>query len=204
MLFYESLPYSINKEGYINYEKLEELAKYLKPKLIICGGSAYPRDFDYPRFRQIANMNNSYLMCDMAHVSGLVATGFFISPFDYCDIVTSTHKTLGGPRAGMICKKELEDKINFSVFPGIQGGPHQNKIAALAYQLKSVRTPQFNQYIKQVIKNTQSMALKFKELEYKLSTDGSDNYLILIDLKPLGITGSKVEFICESRRNFIK
>ena len=114
----------------------------------------------------------------MAHVSGLVATGFFISPFDYCDIVTSTtHKTLGGPRADMIFAKELEDKINFSVFPGIPGGPHQNKIAALTYQLKLVRTPQFNQYIKQVIKNTQSMALKFKELEYKLSTDGSDNHL---------------------------
>ena len=135
----------------------------------------------------------------MAHISGIVAAQKFKSPFELCDIVTSTtHKTLAGPRSGIIFfKKELESRINFSVFPGLQGGPHQNKIAALAYQLKEVNTPEFNQYIEKVISNTQTMVNTFKQLGYKLSTDGSDNHLLLIDLKPQGITGSKVEYICE-------
>ncbi len=198
-IFYESLPYSIKEDGLIDYDHLEEMARIFKPQLIICGGSAYPRDLDYKRFKEIAKINNSYLMCDMAHISGLVATGQFSSPFDYCDVVTSTtHKTLGGPRSGMIFyKKELEEKINFSVFPGIQGGPHQNKIAALAYQLQEVNTNKFKNYICQVVKNCRAMCDTFRYLNYKLSTDGSDNHLLLIDLKPLNITGSKVEYVCE-------
>ena len=129
-IFFESLPYKIKEDGYIDYDKLEELATVYKPQMIICGSSAYPRDFDYERFRKIADMNNSYLLCDMAHISGLVVTNEFKSPFEYCDVVTSTtHKTLRGPRSGLIFyKKEHEEDINFSVFPGLQGGPHQHQI----------------------------------------------------------------------------
>ena len=125
-IFFESLSYKINSEGYIDYDNLENMARCYNPKLIICGASAYPRDFDYKRFRKIADINNSYLMCDMAHISGLVATKEFNNPFEYCDIVTTTtHKTLRGPRSGMIFfKKELEEKINSAVFPALQGGPH--------------------------------------------------------------------------------
>ena len=125
----------------------QKLAKEHQPKLIICGGSAYPRDLDYKRFREIADINGSYLMCDMAHFSGLVATDECNNPFEYCDIVTTTtHKTLRGPRAGMIFfKKELENGMNFSVFPGHQGGPHNNKIAAIATQLREVMTPEFKE-----------------------------------------------------------
>ena len=120
-IFFESLPYKIKEDGYIDYDKLQELAEIYKPNMIICGSSAYPRDFDYEKFRSIADMNNSYLLCDMAHISGLVATGEFKSPFEYCDVVTSTtHKTLRGPRSGLIFyKKELKDKIDFAVFPGL-------------------------------------------------------------------------------------
>ena len=117
--FYESLPYSVDESGYINYDELEKLAEKFRPELIICGASAYPGDFDYKRFREISDKNNSYLTCDMAHISGLVATGEMNNPFEYCDIVTTTtHKTLGGPRSGMIFfKHEYADRINFAVFP---------------------------------------------------------------------------------------
>ena len=198
-VFYESLPYSIKEDGYIDYEKLEELASIFKPKLIICGASAYPRDLDYPKFRKIADLNNSYLMCDMAHISGFVVTQELNNPFDYCDVITSTtHKTLRGPRSGMIFyKKELEEKINFSVFPGLQGGPHQHQIAGLAVQLLEVKKPEFKEYIKQVKKNTQVLCSYLLQKNLNISTGGSDNHIILIDLRNLGLTGSKVEKLCE-------
>ena len=128
------MPYHVNEYGYIDYDDLEKTAKKFKPKLIVCGYSAYPRDLDYDRFRKIADTNDSYLMCDMAHFSGLVATQEIKNPFEYCDIVTTTtHKTLRGPRAGMIFyKKEFENQINEAVFPGLQGGPHEHQIAAIA------------------------------------------------------------------------
>lgn len=198
-IFFESLPYKINETGYIDYDKLEDTVKDYKPKLIVCGASAYPRDFDYDRFRKIANINNSYLMCDMAHISGIVATGECNNPFDYCDVVTSTtHKTLRGPRAGIIFfKKELEDKINFSVFPGLQGGPHNHQIAGIANQLLYVNTNEFKMYIKQVKKNAKTLAKYFTDNGYNLSTNGTDNHIVLLNLRDKGINGNKIQYLCE-------
>tara|TARA_B100000674_G_scaffold480561_1_gene480318 strand:+ start:1489 stop:2865 length:1377 start_codon:yes stop_codon:yes gene_type:complete len=198
-IVYESLPYHVDSNGYIDYKELELMASNFKPKLIICGASAYPRDFDYKKFREIADKNNSYLLCDMAHISGLVATQQMENPFDYCDIVTTTtHKTLGGPRSGMIFfKKELEDQMNFAVFPGLQGGPHQHQIAGVAAQLKEVMEPSFTEYIIQVKKNAKVMASCLMDMGYKVMTDGTENHLILVSLRDKGITGSKIEKICE-------
>lgn len=198
-IFFESLPYKIKEDGYIDYDKLAELARDYKPRMIICGASAYPRDFDYKRFREIANINNSYLMCDMAHVSGLVATQEFNNPFEFCDIVTTTtHKTLRGPRSGMIFfKKEFEEKINSAVFPGLQGGPHNHQIAALATQLLEAQQPEFKEYIQQVKKNAKVLANYLKERDYNLVTNGTDNHLLLVDLRSKGISGSKAEYVCE-------
>ena len=198
-VFYQSLPYYVNNEGYIDYDRLEQDATSFKPKLIICGYSAYSRDLDYKRFKKIADINNSYLLCDMAHYSGLVAAQECSNPFLYADIVTSTtHKTLGGPRAGMIFyKKCYEEQVNFSTFPAIQGGPHQHQIGALCFQLKYVNTKEFKNYIVQVKKNAKTMAEEFIKKGYKVCTNGTDNHLILIDLNPQKITGSKIEKICE-------
>jgi len=201
-IYFESLPYSINSEGYIDYDDLEEKANLFRPKLIICGASAYPRDIDYSRFRNIADNIGAYLMCDMAHISGLVATQEMNNPFEYCDIVTSTtHKTLRGPRSGMIFsrnKDNIPQKINEAVFPGLQGGPHDNQIGALATQLLEVKTPEFKSYIQQVIKNARVLADKLISLGYKVSTNGTDNHIVLFSLRNKGITGSKMEKVCEA------
>lgn len=198
-VFFESLPYHIKSDGYIDYDNLESMAKNYKPRMIICGSSAYPRDFDYSRFRQIADMNDSYLLCDMAHISGLVATEEFKSPFEYCDVVTTTtHKTLRGPRSGLIFyKKELKNKIDFAVFPGLQGGPHNHQIAGVATQLLEAQTQEFKDYIVQVKKNAQMLATQLLIKGYTLITGGTDNHLVLVDLKNKGISGSKLELICE-------
>ena len=198
-IFFESLPYKVDNNGYIDYDKLREMAIVYKPRLIICGASAYPRDFEYQKFREIADINNSYLLCDMAHISGLVATQEFTSPFDFCDIVTTTtHKTLRGPRSGMIFyKKHLQEQIDFSVFPGIQGGPHNNQIAGLATQLLEVDTPEFKEYIIQVKKNAKALARVLMNSDFKLITDGTDNHLLLVDLKNKGVSGGKVEWMCD-------
>ena len=198
-VYFESLPYSIKEDGYIDYDKLEELATIFKPKLIICGYSAYSRDLDYERFRMVADINNSYLLCDMAHFSGLVATGELKNPFDYCDIVTTTtHKTLRGPRAGIIFfKKEFENKVNQAVFPMLQGGPHEHQIAAIATQLKEVMTPEFKKYIQQVKLNAKKLAKELIDKGYHISTGGTDNHQLLVNLRDKGITGSKIEKICE-------
>lgn len=198
-VFFESLPYHIKKDGYIDYDNLETMAKNYKPRMIICGSSAYPRDFDYQRFRKIADMNDSYLLCDMAHISGLVATEEFKSPFEYCDVVTTTtHKTLRGPRSGLIFyKKELKNKIDFAVFPGLQGGPHNHQIAGVATQLLEAQTPEFKDYIVQVKKNARILATQLLIKGYTLITGGTDNHLVLVDLKNKGISGSKLELICE-------
>ena len=198
-IFFESLPYTINQEGFIDYDNLVQLARIYKPRLIICGASAYPRDYDYKRFREIADINNSYLLCDMAHISGLVAAKECNSPFEYCDVVTSTtHKTLRGPRSGIIFyKKHLKDQIDFAVFPGLQGGPHNHQIAGLANQLLEVTQPSFKEYIKKVKSAAKTLAEYFKENGYNLVSDGTDNHLILINLSNKNISGSKVEYICE-------
>eukprot|EP01138_Halocafeteria_seosinensis_P013787 gb/GECG01014079.1/.p1 GENE.gb/GECG01014079.1/~~gb/GECG01014079.1/.p1 ORF type:complete len:478 (+),score=71.48 gb/GECG01014079.1/:1-1434(+) len=202
-IYFESMPYKIqDSDGYIDYDKLEETAQVFLPKMIICGGSAYPREWDYARFRQIADKVGAYLMCDMAHYSGLVATKLLNSPFEYCDVVTTTtHKTLRGPRSGMIFfrrdERNFENKINMAVFPGLQGGPHEHQIAAVATQLKEVATPQFKEYAQQVRANAKALADRLKEKGYKLVTDGTENHLVLWDLRPQGVTGSKLEFLCD-------
>lgn len=202
-IFFESLPYQVNEEtGLINYDELERMAKLYLPKLIITGASAYPRDWDYKRARQIADSVGALLMCDMAHYSGLVAAGEHNNPFEYCDIVTSTtHKSLRGPRAGIIFSKKddrkLGDKIDFSVFPGCQGGPHNHQIAAIATQMREVKTPEFKQYAQQVKKNAKALAEGLQKRGYKLVTDGTDNHLVMWNLRPLKITGSKMEKLFE-------
>jgi glycine hydroxymethyltransferase len=203
-IFFESLPYQVSaKTGDIDYEGLASSAKTFLPKIIVCGASAFPRDWDYERLRTIADSVGALLMCDMAHTSGLIASQLLNDPFKYCDIVTTTtHKSLRGPRGAMIFyrldhKINLKQKIDFSVFPGLQGGPHNNAIAAIAVQLKQVNTPTFKAYSEQVIKNSQVLAAELTKKGYTMVTGGSDNHLNLWDLRPKGVTGSKMETLCD-------
>ena len=198
-IFYESCPYHIGDDGLIDYDSLEEKALAVKPRMIICGASAYPRDYDFARFRKICDSVGAYLMCDMAHTSGLIASGLLSSPFEHSDVITSTtHKTLGGPRSGMIFyRKNLKAKIDFSVFPSIQGGPHDNQIGALAAHFKTVSTPAYVDYSRKVIENAQSLSSYLMCMGYKVSSDGTDNHIVLVDLKNKNVSGSKVEKICE-------
>ncbi|PVU92899.1 hypothetical protein BB561_003545 [Smittium simulii] len=207
-IYFQSMPYQVDPvTGYVDYEKLETNTHLFRPKLIICGASAYPRDWDYKKLRAIADGHQSYLMADIAHISGLVASGVQNNPFEYCDVVTTTtHKTLRGPRAGLIFYRKvagqakadsLESKIDFAVFPSTQGGPHNNTIAAIAVALKQAATPEFVAYAKQVIANSKQLASCLISRGYRLTTDGSDNHLLLWDLKPIGITGSKMEKVCD-------
>ena len=195
--------YTFNaKTGLIDYDELEKLAGIFKPELIVAGFSAYPRDLDYARFRKVADQNGAILMMDMAHISGLVATGEAANPFEYCDIVTTTtHKSLRGPRAGMIFfrkdERDFEKKINDAVFPGLQGGPHDHQVAAIATQLREVATPEFKQYCKQIKANAKALAQALMDKGYTVCTNGTDNHLILWDVRPLGLTGSKVEKVCD-------
>ena len=198
-IIFESFPYKVGADGLIDYDSLERIARDYKPQMIICGASAYPRDFDYKRFREIADINESYLLCDMAHISGLVAKSEMNSPFEYCDVVTSTtHKTLRGPRSGIIFSKcKLSDAIDFSVFPGLQGGPHNHQIAALATQLSEVATDEFRDYIRAVKHNAKTLGKHLIDNGYTLVTGGTDNHIVLVDLRNKGVTGSKVEYIAE-------
>ena len=202
-VYFESFPYRVHPEtGYVDHDGLARDAGVFKPAMIICGGSAYPRDWDYGKFREIADANGSLLMMDMAHISGLVATGEQTSPFDYCDVVTTTtHKSLRGPRAGMIFfrkdERGFETKINQAVFPALQGGPHEHQIAGVATQLKEVMTPEFKVYSQQVKKNANALAEKLQSKGYKMASGGTENHLVLWDLKPAGITGSKYEKCCD-------
>jgi len=210
-IFFESMPYKVDPStGLIDYDALEKSASLFKPKLLIAGVSCYARNLDYKRFREIADKNGSLLMADMAHVSGLVATGLVPSPFEYCDIVTSTvHKTLRGPRAGIIFfrrgekssggKYDFEDKINMAVFPGLQGGPHNHAIAGIAVAMKHAQTQEFKNYQKQVVENAQTLASGLANLGYKIVTGGTDNHLVHVDLKssPCKLSGAKGELILE-------
>ncbi|KAH8926533.1 glycine hydroxymethyltransferase [Atractiella rhizophila] len=203
-IYFQSLPYQVDsKTGHIDYEGLAKNAGLFKPRVIICGASAYPRDWEYERLRKIADSEGAYLLSDMAHISGLVAAKVQNDPFQYCDVVcTTTHKTLRGPRAGLIFFRkdkdpEIERRVNEAVFPACQGGPHNNTIAAVAVALRQASTPEFREYASQIIKNTQVLGNTLTAQGYKLQTDGSDNHLILWDLRPLGITGSKFEKLCD-------
>merc|ERR1712170_173971 len=176
-----------------------------RPQMILCGASAYPRAIDFSKFREIADEVGAILMADMAHISGLVATGLHPSPFEHCDVVTTTtHKSLRGPRAGMIFFKysdkipDIKERIDMAVFPGLQGGPHNHQIGGLAAQLKEVNTPEFAEYFKNVVHNAKTLADTLKAKGHKLASDGTDNHLVLWDLRPHGLTGSKVEKVCEA------
>jgi glycine hydroxymethyltransferase len=203
-VYFESLPYRVHPEtGIIDYENLKTLAGIFKPALLICGGSAYSREWDYAKFREIADENGAILMMDMSHISGLVATKEADNPFDLCDIVTTTtHKSLRGPRSGMIFFKkdarDFETKINQSVFPALQGGPHEHQIAGVATQLKEVMTPEFKIYIQQVKKNCSTLADALTSMGYVIASGGTVNHLLLWDLKPQGVTGSKFEKLCDA------
>lgn len=214
-IYFESLPYHIGDDDYIDYNELEKQAKQFVPKLLICGASCYSRDIDYKRMRNIANSVGALLMCDMAHISGLVAARNYhqvnedtiSNPFLFCDVVTTTtHKTLGGPRSGMIfIKKNLEQYhlenpsglIDNSVFPGLQGGPHNHQIAALAFQLEYAKTQEFKHYIENVIDNASILANALMEKGYAIATNGTNNHLVLVKLRDKDISGSKVEYLCE-------
>merc|ERR1712137_459298 len=204
-MYFESCPYEICPEtGLINFEELRQQVQEFSPKMLICGASAYPRVMDFASFREVADEAGAILLADIAHISGLVATGRHPAPFEFCDIVTTTtHKTLRGPRAGMIFYKysdkypDIKERIDMAVFPGLQGGPHNHQIGALATQLLEVNTPEFVQYSKQVVSNAQALAEALKEKGHKLASDGTDNHLVLWDVRPHGLTGSKVEKVCE-------
>jgi len=206
-IYFESMPYRLDEStGFIDYEMLEKTAILFRPKLIIAGASAYPRDIDYPRMRQIADTVGAYLMMDMAHISGLIAASIMANPFDFCDVVTTTtHKSLRGPRGGMIFfKKEpvlginLETAINNAVFPGLQGGPHNHTIGGLAVCLKQAVTAEFKAYQIQVVANCRALAKRLMDLGYNLVSGGSDNHLVLVDLRPLGIDGARVENVLDA------
>tara|TARA_Y100001970_G_C14191817_1_gene835829 strand:+ start:348 stop:1673 length:1326 start_codon:yes stop_codon:yes gene_type:complete len=199
-IYFESLPYTIDEDsGIIDYIDLEKKAKVFQPKCIIAGGSAYPRDWDYLRFSKIAKDIGAFLLVDMAHIAGLVATNQANNPFLYADIVTTTtHKSLRGPRSGMIFSKiHLSEQIDFAVFPSLQGGPHNNVISAVAVALKEANTKEFNDYILDTKKNAVKLSEELIKLGYTLSTNGTDNHLLLINLRNKNITGSKIEYILE-------
>ena len=209
---YEAHFYGVVKEtGLIDYDTLEERARTLKPKLIFCGASAYSRDWDYARIRKVADEVGAFVQCDMAHPAGLIAKGLLSSPFEHCHFVTSTtHKTLRGPRGGIILmKKDFENPfglkdikgnvrlmsnlMDMAVFPGIQGGPLQHIIAAKAIAFGEILTDDFTDYAKQVVLNAQAMAKAFVDKGYQLISNGTDNHLMLIDLRNKNISGKKAE-----------
>lgn len=182
-----------DKAGYIDYDQVRDLAKKNNPKIILCGGSAYSRIIDFKLFREIADEVGAFLVTDMAHFAGLVAGGVHPSPIPYSDAVTSTtHKTLRGPRGGLIlCKEEHAKAIDKSVFPGMQGGPHEHSIAALAIALKEADTQGFKEYSKQVVKNAQTLAEVLLGMDYDIVSGGTDTHLLLIDLTNKSVTGKK-------------
>lgn len=212
--YFESIPYRLNEEtGHIDYDECEKFAMRIRPKILIAGTSAYSRMIDYGRMRQIADMCGAYLLADMAHISGLVAGGVLPSPFEFADVVTTTtHKSLRGPRGSMIFfrkgqrgvdKKgnpimwDIEEKINGAVFPGLQGGPHNHTITALAVALKQAQAPEFRQYQEQVMKNAKALGESLSGQGFDLVSGGTDNHLLLIDLRSKGVNGNKSELICE-------
>ncbi|VDD74126.1 unnamed protein product [Mesocestoides corti] len=228
-LYFESMPYCVDKAtGLIDFETLAANAKLFRPKMIVVGASAYPRQMDYARFRQIADSVGAIMMVDMAHISGLISSGLHPSPFEYADIVTTTtHKTLRAARGAMIffrkrkaapTKKgaksvttgfvngdgpvyvstEYEQRINEAVFPGLQGGPHNNNIAGIAVGLHEALQPEFTEYIHKVVANSKHLATKLQEMGYTITTGGTDTHLFLVDFRPLKMDGVRVSTVLES------
>ena len=183
------------KTEMIDYDEVLRIAKEVKPKLIICGASAYPRIIDFEEFRYIADKVNAYLMADIAHIAGLVVAGVHPSPFPYADFVTTTtQKTLRGPRGGVIlCKKEYAEKVDKAIFPGLQGGPLMNTIAAKAVAFKEAMKPEFKEYQKQIVKNAKALAQELIDQKFRLVSGGTDNHLMLVDLQDKGMTGKEAQ-----------
>ncbi|GMH40915.1 hypothetical protein BSKO_08819 [Bryopsis sp. KO-2023] len=213
-IYFESMPYRLNEEtGLIDYDELEKFAMRFRPKILIAGYSAYTHSYDYARMRQIADKVKAILLSDMAHISGLVAAGVVPHPFDHSDVVTTTtHKSLRGPRGAMIFYRkgqkgvgkdgkpiyyDYESKINFSVFPGLQGGPHNHTISGLACALLQAQSPEFKSYQEQVLKNSKALAAGFTNRGYTLVSGGTENHLLLLDLRPQGVDGARVERVLE-------
>ena len=194
------VPYGLDKEtGHIDYDEVEKLAKEHKPKLIVVGASAYPRTLDFEAFRQIADQVGAPIMVDMAHIAGLVAAGVHPTPVPHAEYVTTTtHKTLRGPRGGMIlCREEFAKKVNSNIFPGIQGGPLMHVIAAKAVAFKEALAPEFKTYAQQVVKNAQALAEELVSRGYNLVSGGTDNHLMLMDFSGSELTGKVAEAILE-------
>ena len=194
--YFNIVPYGVKEgEEVIDYDEMEKIALECKPKLVICGASAYPRVLDFKRMREICDKVGALMMVDIAHIAGLVAAGLHPSPVPYADFVTTTtHKTLRGPRGGAImCKEEWGKAIDKAVFPGLQGGPLMHIIAAKAVAFKEALTPEFKEYQKQIVKNAAAMADEFKKLGVKMVSGGTDNHLILLNLTDKGITGKELE-----------
>lgn len=193
---YNIVPYGVSKETKtIDYDTLAELARKHRPKLIVCGASAYPREIDFKRFREIADEAGALLLADIAHIAGLVVAGIHMDPVPYADFVTTTtHKTLRGPRGGMImCRQEYAKDIDRTVFPGVQGGPLMHIIAAKAVAFKEAMSRDFNEYQKQIVKNAKTIASELSSRGNEIVSGGTDNHLMLIDLTPLDITGKDAE-----------
>lgn len=199
--YFNCVHYGVNDEGFIDYDEVKRIAKECKPKLIVAGASAYARTIDFKKFREIADEVGAYLMVDMAHIAGLVATGYHPTPIGIADVVTTTtHKTLRGPRGGLIlCNQEAADKFNFNkaIFPGIQGGPLMHVIAAKAVCFKEALEPSFKEYAKGVVDNAQALAKGLISRELSIVSGGTDNHLMLLNLEPQGLTGKAVEALLD-------
>ncbi len=194
-LYYNAVSYGVNEEGYIDYDQVRDLARKHRPKLILTGASAYSRIIDFKAFAEIAREVGAYLLADIAHIAGLVAAGLHPSPVPYADFVTSTtHKTLRGPRGGIImCRKEFARVIDKMIFPGIQGGPLVHVIAAKAVAFKEALTEEFRRYQEQVVRNAKKLCSSLIERGYRIISGGTDNHLMLVDLRTKGITGKEAE-----------
>ncbi|MBO5228053.1 MAG: serine hydroxymethyltransferase, partial [Lachnospiraceae bacterium] len=200
--YFNIVPYGVNDDGFIDYDEVRRIALECKPKLIVAGASAYARTIDFKKFREIADEVGAALMVDMAHIAGLVAAGLHPSPMPYADVVTTTtHKTLRGPRGGMIlANAAAAEKYNFNkaIFPGIQGGPLMHVIAAKAVCFKEALDPSFKEYQTQIVKNAQALAEGLKKRGFKLVSNGTDNHLMLVDLQNMGVTGKEAEKLLDA------
>ena len=193
--YFNFVPYGVNSEGRLDMEEVRRIALKEKPKMIVAGASAYPRSIDFAAFREIADEVGALFMVDMAHIAGLVAAGLHLNPVEYADFVTTTtHKTLRGPRGGMIlCRKEYAKAIDKSIFPGTQGGPLEHIIAAKAVCFKEALEPSFKEYQKQIIKNAKALEESFRKENIKMVSDGTDNHLLLLDFSDTDLTGKELE-----------